>query len=60
MQNKWLLYLALGFMLFGMIGWTRTAYHLWTNPNAYEDRETAPTADTRKPTLSPEITSKGE
>ncbi len=47
MQNKWLLYLALGFMLFGMIGWTRTAYYLWTNPDAYQERQTAPPEDQR-------------
>ena len=47
-------------MLIGMIGWTRTAHHLWTNPDVYEDRETAPTADTRKPALSPELPSQGE
>ncbi|GEM_PF-3109143 len=41
MQNKWLLYLALGFFVFGIMGWTRTAYHLWTNPDAYNEREVA-------------------
>ena len=39
MQNKWLLYLALGFFVVGIMGWTRTAYYLWTNPDAYNERE---------------------
>ncbi len=55
MQSKWLLYLALGFMLFGIIGWTRTAYYLWTNPDAYKEWETAPIADTREPAVSREV-----
>lgn len=34
MQNKWLLYAAVGFLVFGLAGWTRTAYYLWTHPEA--------------------------
>lgn len=38
MQNKWLLYAAAGFLMFGILGWTRTAYYLWTHPEAYREQ----------------------
>ena len=39
MQNKWLLYGAVGFLMFGLMGWTRTAYYLWTHPNASQEQK---------------------